>query len=82
MPSKTKTRKSTTENEKETTSLTETQAAVSANNSIADDCETDGATLMAKLDKSSGPGSADIKKLQEARFGTVESIAFAPRKVF
>jgi hypothetical protein len=82
MPPKTKTRESTTE--KETVSSVQAPAAVTAalqvNDSISTDSETTGPTPITKLDKSCGIGAADLKKLQEAGFCTVESIAFAPRK--
>jgi predicted flap endonuclease-1-like 5' DNA nuclease len=84
MPPKTKTRESIAEKEKDTSSSVQPPAAVSAalqvNNSISIDCETSGPTPIIKLDKSCGIGNADLKKLQEAGFCTVESIAFAPRK--
>ena len=85
MPPKTKLRESTTEKEKETASTTEAQpaavtAALQSNDSVSTDCESSGPTPITKLDKSCGIGTADIKKLQEAGFCTVESIAFAPRK--
>lgn len=84
MPPKTKIRESTTEREKET--VTEhvepaaVTAALQANDGVSFDSETGGPTPITKLDKSCGIGGADIKKLQEAGFCTVESIAFAPRK--
>ncbi|CAF0975146.1 unnamed protein product [Rotaria sp. Silwood1] len=84
MPPKTKTRESIVEKEKETTLLTEAPTAVTAalqvNDSVSTDCESGGPTPITKLDKSCGIGNADLKKLQEAGFCTVESIAFAPRK--
>jgi DNA repair protein RAD51 len=84
MPPKTKLRESTTESAKETISSVQAPAAVTAalqvNDSVSSDCETSGPTPISKLDKSCGIGNADIKKLQEAGFCTVESIAFAPRK--
>jgi hypothetical protein len=82
MPPKTKIRESTSE--KETISSVQPPAAVASalqvNDSVSTDCETGGPTPITKLDKSCGIGNADIKKLQEAGFCTVESIAFAPRK--
>lgn len=79
MPPKTKIREST--NEKEITSSEQTVAsAIQVNESISTDCDTGGPTPITKLDKSCGIGTADIKKLQEAGFCTIESIAFAPRK--
>ena len=82
MPPKTKTRESI--NEKENASMAEAPAAVTAalqaNDSVSIDSEVSGPTPIGKLDKSCGIGTADIKKLQEAGFCTVESIAFAPRK--
>ncbi|CAF0846302.1 unnamed protein product [Didymodactylos carnosus] len=39
-----------------------------------------GPTPIGKIEKSCGITNSDIKKLQEAGFCTVESIAFAPRK--
>ena len=84
MPAKTKIRESTTDKERETVSTDQAPAAVTAalqvNDSVSIDTETGGPTPISKLDKSCGIGSADIKKLQEAGFCTVESIAFAPRK--
>lgn len=84
MPSKTKTRESTIE--KETTSSSSVQPATTANtalqnnDSVSIDNDIGGPTPITKLDKSCGIGNADLKKLQEAGFCTVESIAFAPRK--
>lgn len=84
MPPKTKTRESTSEKERESVSSEQAPAAVTAalqaNDSVSIDSEVGGPTPIAKLDKSCGIGTADIKKLQEAGFCTVESIAFAPRK--
>jgi predicted flap endonuclease-1-like 5' DNA nuclease len=84
MPPKTKIRESTAEKERETVSSEQAPAAVTAalqaNDSVSIDSETSGPTPITKLDKSCGIGNADIKKLQEAGFCTVESIAFAPRK--
>lgn len=84
MPPKTKIRESTTEKERESISAEQAPAAVTAalqvNDSISIDSEVSGPTPISKLDKSCGIGTADIKKLQEAGFCTVESIAFAPRK--
>jgi DNA repair protein RAD51 len=84
MPPKTKTRESITEKEKETTSTDQPPSAVSTalqiNDSVSIDCDASGPTPITKLDKSCGIGNADLKKLQEAGFCTVESIAFAPRK--
>lgn len=85
MPPKTKLRESTAEKEKETTATNEVQpaavtAALQANDSVSTDSEFSGPTPITKLDKSCGIGTADLKKLQEAGFCTVESIAFAPRK--
>ena len=83
MPPKTKIRESTTE--KDTVSSAQAApaavtAALQSNDSVSVDSEQCGPTLITKLDKSCGIGAADIKKLQEAGFCTVESIAFAPRK--
>lgn len=84
MPPKTKARESTSEKERESVSSGQAPAAVTAalqvNDSISIDSEVGGPTPITKLDKSCGIGTADIKKLQEAGFCTVESIAFAPRK--
>jgi DNA repair protein RAD51 len=84
MPPKTKIRESITEKEKETISSEQAPAAVTAalqvNDNVSIDSEISGPTPITKLDKSCGIGNADIKKLQEAGFCTVESIAFAPRK--
>ena len=85
MPPKTKLRESTNEKDKETISTVQdapaaVTAALQANDSVSIDCEGGGPTPIIKLDKSCGIGNADIKKLQEAGFCTVESIAFAPRK--
>lgn len=85
MPPKTKHRESTSDKEKENTSTSEAQpaavaAALQTNDSLSIDTETGGPTPITKLDKSCGIGTADIKKLQEAGFCTIESIAFAPRK--
>ena len=85
MPPKTKRRESLNEKDKE--NVTESDAppaavtaALQVNDSLATDCETSGPTPISKLDKACGIGTADIKKLQEAGFCTIESIAFAPRK--
>jgi DNA repair protein RAD51 len=82
MPPKTKTRESTAE--KETPSSDPPPTAVSTahqiNDSVSIDSDAGGPTPITKLDKSCGIGNADLKKLQEAGFCTVESIAFAPRK--
>ncbi|CAF4986062.1 unnamed protein product [Rotaria socialis] len=81
MPPKTKARESIVE--KETTldqSSVTVGTALQVNDSVAIDCDSSGPTPITKLDKSCGVGTADIKKLQEAGFCTVESIAFAPRK--
>lgn len=82
MPPKTKLRESTTE--RESVLADQAPAAVTAalqvNDSVSIDSETGGPTPIIKLDKSCGIGTADLKKLQEAGFCTVESIAFAPRK--
>ncbi len=84
MPPKTKSRESTAEKDKESTSSAQPPAAVSSalqiNDSVSIDCDGGGPTPITKLDKSCGIGNADLKKLQEAGFCTVESIAFAPRK--
>ena len=83
MPAKTKTRESIVEKEKEATSdqpPTTVSTALQLNDSVVIDCDAGGPTPIAKLDKSCGIGTADLKKLQEAGFCTVESIAFAPRK--
>ena len=84
MPPKTKTRESIAEKEKETTSSVESSTTanttIQINESVSVDCDTAGPTPITKLDKSCGIGNADIKKLQEAGFCTIESIAFAPRK--
>jgi DNA repair protein RAD51 len=84
MPPKTKTRESIVEKEKETTSLVQPSTTASTaqqiNDSVSVDCDAGGPTPITKLDKSCGIGNADLKKLQEAGFCTVESIAFAPRK--
>lgn len=84
MPPKTKARESIVEKEKDTTS-DQSEVSVSTtthevNESVAADCDCGGPTPITKLDKSCGIGTADIKKLQEAGFCTIESIAFAPRK--
>ena len=81
MPSKTKARESIVEKEKETASSVQT--STSANTTLENesiDSDTTGPTPITKLDKSCGIGNADLKKLQEAGFCTVESLAFAPRK--
>ena len=84
MPPKTKTRDSTVEKETPTSSSVQQPTTVSSalqiNDSVATDCDVGGPTPINKLDKSCGIGNADLKKLQEAGFCTVESIAFAPRK--
>jgi DNA repair protein RAD51 len=86
MPAKTKTRESIAEKEKEVTTTASDQPPSAAsttlqiNDSAVIDCDASGPTPIAKLDKSCGIGNADLKKLQEAGFCTVESIAFAPRK--
>jgi DNA repair protein RAD51 len=84
MPPKTKTRESIVEKEKETTSSVQPSTTASTaqqiNDSVSVDCDACGPTPITKLDKSCGIGNADLKKLQEAGFCTVESIAFAPRK--
>ena len=81
MPPKTKTRESIVDKETTSTSSTTTTTAdVQINDSVSIDSETSGPTPITKLDKSCGIGNADLKKLQEAGFCTVESIAFAPRK--
>ena len=85
MPPKTKTRDSIAEKSIDTSTVAESPAAVTAalqqvNDSVCTDGDGGGPTLITKLDKSCGIGSADLKKLQEAGFCTVESIAFAPRK--
>jgi DNA repair protein RAD51 len=84
MPPKTKTRESIVEKENETTSSAQPPSAVSTtlqiNDSVSIDSDAGGPTPITKLDKSCGIGNADLKKLQEAGFCTVESIAFAPRK--
>jgi len=53
---------------------------VQQNTTATQDEEQCGPTPITKIEKSCGIGNADIKKLQEAGFCTVESIAFAPRK--
>jgi DNA repair protein RAD51 len=85
MPPKTKTRESIAEKEKEITTASDqppsaVSTALQINDSVSIDCDTGGPTPITKLDKSCGIGNADLKKLQEAGFCTVESIAFAPRK--
>lgn len=85
MPARTKTRESIVETDKDTGSSVGHQpaavtSALQANDSVTIDCEASGPTPITKLDKSCGIGNADLKKLQEAGFCTVESIAFAPRK--
>ena len=82
MPGRTKTRESTTEREKEKENVPTAPATTvqQLNESVSMDCDAGGPTLITKLDKSCGIGTADLKKLQEAGFCTVESIAFAPRK--
>ena len=85
MPPKTKTRDSIAEKSNDTSTVAESPAAVTAalqqvNDSVCTDGDGGGPTLITKLDKSCGIGNADLKKLQEAGFCTVESIAFAPRK--
>ena len=85
MPPKTKRRESVNEKDKENVSQSDAPpaavtAALQANDSVSIDCEAGGPTPISKLDKACGIGTADIKKLQEAGFCTIESIAFAPRK--
>ena len=84
MPAKTKTRDSINEKEKETTASaqpsTTAGSTVQMNDTMSIDADVGGPTPINKLDKSCGIGNADLKKLQEAGFCTVESIAFAPRK--
>ena len=84
MPPKTKTRESIAAKEKETSISDQPASATSttlqANESVSTDGDMGGPTPIVKLDKSCGIGNADLKKLQEAGFYTVESIAFAPRK--
>lgn len=84
MPPKTKTRESIAEKEKETSTSDQTASTTSStpqvNASVTTDGDMGGPTPIVKLDKSCGIGNADLKKLQEAGFYTVESIAFAPRK--
>ena len=85
MPARTKTRESVTDKDKNTGSSTDQQpaavtSALQTNDGVSIDCEAGGPTPITKLDKSCGIGNADLKKLQEAGFCTVESIAFAPRK--
>lgn len=85
MPPKTKRRESLNEKDKENVTQSDAPpaavtAALQVNDSLATDCESVGPTPIGKLDKACGIGSADIKKLQEAGFCTIESIAFAPRK--
>lgn len=84
MPPKTKTRESIAEKEKDTSLIDQAPSAVSSalqvNESVSVDTDVGGPTPITKLDKSCGIGTADLKKLQEAGFCTVESIAFAPRK--
>jgi DNA repair protein RAD51 len=83
MPPKTKTRESISEKETTASSVQQPAAVSSAlqvNDSVSTDCDGGGPTPITKLDKSCGIGNADLKKLQEAGFCTVESIAFAPRK--
>ncbi|CAF0928025.1 unnamed protein product [Rotaria sp. Silwood1] len=86
MPPKTKTRESIIEKETTTTTTSSIQQSVAIcstsqiNESVSNDCDSGGPTPITKLDKSCGIGNSDLKKLQEAGFCTVESIAFAPRK--
>lgn len=80
MPPKTKTRESINEKEKESNSSVTTDNVLQLNESILNESDMGGPTVITKLDKSCGIGNADLKKLQEAGFCTVESIAFAPRK--
>jgi DNA repair protein RAD51 len=81
MPPKTKTRESVIEKEISTSTTTTTVSTDNQiNDSVSIDCDAGGPTPITKLDKSCGIGNADLKKLQEAGFCTVESIAFAPRK--
>jgi len=81
MPPKTKTRESIAEKEPATTALSDaTNSSIQISESTSTDCDVGGPTPITKLDKSCGIGTADMKKLQEAGFCTVESIAFAPRK--
>lgn len=79
MPGRTKTRESTIEKEKENVP-TAVADAQQVNEGISIDHDAGGPTPIIKLDKSCGIGPADLKRLQEAGFCTVESIAFAPRK--
>lgn len=80
MPPKSKNRESIIEKEKEINSSTAQPNVLQANESLTNECDTGGPTPIIKLDRSCGIGTADLKKLQEAGFCTVESIAFAPRK--
>lgn len=80
MPPKTKQRESIIEKESTTSSSDATSTPIQINESVSTDCDVGGPTPITKLDKSCGIGNADLKKLQEAGFCTVESIAFAPRK--
>lgn len=84
MPPKTKTRESIAEKDKENSTSDQTASttntSLQVNESVSTDGDIGGPTPIVKLDKSCGIGNADLKKLQEAGFYTVESIAFAPRK--
>jgi hypothetical protein len=84
MPTRTKTRESISNKEKDTSSVvqiaTTDDHVLQTHENSSIDCDTSGPTPITKLDKSCGIGNADLKKLQEAGFCTVESIAFAPRK--
>lgn len=80
MPPKTKNRESIAEKEKENVSTAPATTEQQTNESISVDTDIGGPTPIVKLDKSCGIGTADLKKLQEAGFCTIESIAFAPRK--
>lgn len=78
MPAKSKNRESIAEKENVPTAPATTVQQM--DESISVDTDASGPTPIVKLDKSCGIGTADLKKLQEAGFCTVESIAFAPRK--